>query len=73
MIGHRCKNCIWWDNEHDHVKTIPVTLNKVVPGICRKHKPGGLKIGDYYYGVQIIMDAYEFCGEFRGGSDRVPG
>ena len=65
MIGHRCKKCIWWDNEHEYVKTIPLKLSKTNPGICRKHKPGALRIGEYYYGVQPVMDGEEFCGEFR--------
>jgi len=67
MIGHRCKNCIWWDNQHDFAKTIPAKMSKANPGICRKHKPGALRIGEYYYGVQPVMDAEEFCGEFRKG------
>jgi len=65
MINHRCKNCQWWDNEHPVVNTIPLELGKAVPGICRKHKPGALKIGNFYYGAQPIMDAEDFCGEFR--------
>lgn len=40
-------------------------LEKNVPGLCRKHKPGAIAIDKYYYGVQPIMDANEFCGEFR--------
>ena len=30
-----------------------------------KHKPGSLRIGSYFYGVQPVTDADEFCGEFR--------
>jgi len=40
-------------------------LEKNAPGLCRKHKPGAIAIDKYYYGVQPIMDANEFCGEFR--------
>ena len=65
MITHRCKNCIWWDNQHPHAKTIPIKLNKTNPGFCRKKMPGALRIGEYYYGVQPIQDADDLCGEFR--------
>ena len=65
MISHRCKNCLTWDNQHPSVALIPLQLNKKDPGFCRKHRPGSLKIGQHYYGVQPIMDADEFCGEFR--------
>ena len=65
MISHRCRNCLWWDNQHPAVKEIPVELCKAEPGFCRKHKPLGLRIDLYFYGAQPIMDADEFCGEFR--------
>ena len=65
MISHRCKNCLWWDSEHPSVAHIPPELHKTRCGLCRKHKPGSLRIGNYCYGVQTIMDADEFCGEFR--------
>jgi len=65
MIGDRCKNCLWWDNQHPYVATIPKMLEKNNPGLCRKHKPGVLAIDKYYYGTQPVMDAQEFCGEFR--------
>lgn len=65
MIGHRCRRCIWWDNEHPATRNIPVELHKENPGFCRKHRPGSLRIGVYFYGVQPITDADDFCGEFR--------
>jgi hypothetical protein len=65
MIGHRCRNCMWWDNRHPAVSNIPVEMAKVEPGFCRKHKPGAIRVGAYYFGVQPVMDADEFCGEFR--------
>jgi len=65
MITHRCKNCIWWDNQHRGAANIPPDLDKTKLGFCRKHRPGSLRIGKYYYGVQPVMDADEFCGEFR--------
>lgn len=70
MVGHRCKNCLWWDNEHESVTSIPGQLGKVNPGFCRKHKPGSLRIGQHYYGVQPVMDGDEFCGEFRPGGQQ---
>ena len=67
MIEHRCEDCQWWDGRPEMVKDVPLELGKTQIGICRKHKPGGLKIGNRYYGVQPITDAQEFCGEFRRG------
>jgi hypothetical protein len=61
----RCGNCKWWDNTHQAVADIPIQLGKAEPGFCRKHKPGGLRIEYHFYGVQPVMDAEEFCGEFR--------
>ena len=65
MIAHRCKNCLWWDNVHPAVKEIPIELGKSKPGICRKHRPGSLRIDVHFYGVQPGTDANEFCGEVR--------
>ena len=65
MISHRCKNCIWWDCEHESVASIPAKLGKKTLGFCRKHKPGAMRIEMHYYGVQPVMDADEFCGEYR--------
>lgn len=65
MIKNRCVRCTWWDNQHDAVKLIPLLQGKKNPGICRKHKPGAIQIQNHYYGVQPVMDADEFCGEFR--------
>jgi hypothetical protein len=65
VIEHRCKRCIWWDDRHRAVEYIPIQLHKTSPGICRKHKPGSLRIGEHFYGVQPITDADDFCGEFR--------
>ena len=66
MIEHRCKNCQWWDNRPEMIALVPIELNKKNPGFCRKHKPGAIRIGSYYYGVQPVTDGDEFCGEFRG-------
>lgn len=65
MFSPRCRKCGWWDNVHPSVAAIPLELNKRDQGICRKHAPGSLRIGDYFYGVQPVMDGDEFCGEFR--------
>ena len=65
MVHLRCKTCMWWDNKHPLVKTIKDHLCKVNPGICRKHKPGAIKIENLFYGVQPIMDGDEFCGEWK--------
>ena len=69
MIVNRCRNCMWWDNEHLSVQNIPIELGKTEPGFCRKHKPGSLRIGQHFYGVQPVTDADEFCGEFRKEHD----
>jgi hypothetical protein len=65
VVSFRCKGCRWWDDRHPAVAEIPLQLCKKEPGFCRKHKPGALRIGDYFYGVQPVMDAEECCGEFR--------
>jgi hypothetical protein len=65
MITHRCHNCQWWDDQHPTVKLIPLEFGKERVGFCRKHKPGSLRKGDHFYGVQPVTDANEFCGEFR--------
>jgi hypothetical protein len=69
VIENRCKNCIWWDNQHPSVSAIPCPLDLVKerPGFCRKHKPGGVLVDRYHFGIQPVMDADEFCGEFRAG------
>lgn len=65
MVNYRCQHCKWWDNQHPAVEDIPIELKKTRPGFCRKHKPGSLRIGHHFYGVQPITDANDFCGEFR--------
>ena len=58
-----------WDNQHPAIKLVPVELGKPSPGFCRKKIPGALKIGTWYYGIQPIMDADEFCGEYKEDQD----
>jgi hypothetical protein len=65
MIGHRCRDCLWWDCVHYSVHDIPPELGKREPGFCRKHKPGAVLVGRFYAGAQPVTDADEFCGEFR--------
>ncbi len=69
MIDYRCKNCTWWDNQHPSVRYIPDVpeLAKAHPGFCRKHKPVGLSLKSCLFGAQPVMDAEEFCGEYRAG------
>jgi hypothetical protein len=66
MIDNRCKDCIWWDNTHISVTLIPVTEEKPNPGFCRKKRPGVILFKKHHMGVQPVMDAGEFCGEFKG-------
>ena len=65
MIGHRCKGCLWWDNQHVSVGSIAQIEWKPNPGFCRKHKPGAVLFQNNHVGIQPVMDADEFCGEFR--------
>ena len=65
MIANRCKSCIWWDSQHQSTKLLPLIPEKTAPGFCRKHKPGSIVIEKHYFGVQPVMDADEFCGEYR--------
>ncbi len=65
MVPYRCKNCIWWDATHPRLETIPAFPGITRPGICRKHKPGGVNVGGFIFGVQTIMDAEDLCGEAR--------
>ena len=65
MIAHKCKKCLWWDSEHariDYIKRVEWIPD---PGVCRKHKPGAINIDGTFIGTQPIMDANDFCGEFR--------
>jgi len=66
VINNRCKNCIFWDNQHISVKTIPATEEKPNPGFCRKKRPNVILFKEHHFGVQPVMDAEEFCGEFKG-------
>ena len=65
MITHRCKKCIWWDNEHVSVKAIPATIEKPNPGFCRKKRPNVIMFKEHHFGAQPVMDGGEFCGEFK--------
>jgi hypothetical protein len=68
MISHRCKDCVWWDNQHPSIKLVNPHLGKAVLGFCRRRRAGALRIEDAFYGVHPVMDADEFCGEFKGVS-----
>lgn len=69
MITHRCKHCLWWDNEHRSVNDIPIELGKIVPGFCRRRRPGAQRIGRHYYATFPVTDAEEFCGEFKADKE----
>jgi len=66
MIGHRCKNCLWWDSQHPSIALAKPELGKVDLGFCRRRRAGALRIERHFYGVHPVMDADEFCGEFKG-------
>jgi len=63
MVTHRCKNCIWYDTEHESLKKVVGDL-----GYCRKHKPIVFERSGKYYGGFPLLDKNDFCGEFRGES-----
>jgi hypothetical protein len=65
MISNRCKNCLWFDNVHESVRFLPIIEWKPNPGFCRKKRPGAILIDKSHVGVQPVMDADEFCGEFK--------
>jgi hypothetical protein len=67
MISHRCKDCEWWDNRHPSIADIPIELGKKTPGFCRRRKAVSLQIKQHVYGAHPVMDADEFCGEFKRG------
>lgn len=60
MIGYRCKNCRWFDQEHESL--VKVSENY---GYCRKHKPVIYRLENQYYGGWPLVDMEDFCGEFR--------
>jgi hypothetical protein len=65
MIAFRCGKCTWWDSQHPRLATAPAFDGIAKPGLCRKHKPGAVSVDGFFFGVQVIMDAEDFCGEFR--------
>ena len=71
MITHRCKNCTCWDSAHYSVQFIPEDIGKLSPGFCRKKRPNVIAYKEHHLGAQPVMDADEFCGEFKGGVSSV--
>jgi len=65
MIDYKCIDCLWWDEHHISVKSIPVTVEKSHPGFCRKKRPNVVMYKNHHFGTQPVMDAEEFCGEFK--------
>jgi len=65
MISHRCRNCIWFDREHESLKDVKLISGKYVVGYCRKHKPVVYSLADLYWGGWPLVDQNDLCGEFR--------
>lgn len=64
MIGHRCKNCLWWDNRGAFIKFLPEIPGKPEPGFCRRRKAGAVQYQGAHVAIHPVHDAEEFCGEF---------
>lgn len=65
MIGHRCRRCLWWDNQHVSVQAIGHFEFKPAPGFCRRRRPSAYMYEQNYLAIWPITDADEFCGEFK--------
>jgi len=65
MISHRCHRCEWFDNTHISVKFIVPLEWKPLPGFCRRRKAGVIAIEKNHIAVHPVVDADEFCGEFK--------
>ncbi len=60
----KCKNCIWFDKEHESL----VELNNAKFGYCRKHKPVIFqteRASKWWYGGWPLVDINDMCGEIR--------
>ncbi len=60
MVSHRCRRCMWFDQEHSSLIEVPGDY-----GYCRKHKPLVYPLEGRYYGGWPLVDVNDFCGEFR--------
>ena len=67
MIGHKCRDCLWWDNQHKRVK---LQSDDSDHGFCRKHKPVIFSCNNIYYGGWPLVEKNDFCGEFRKEGDK---
>ena len=65
MIDYKCKDCLWWDTEHVSVEYIVAIKWKPTPGFCRRRRAGVISVEKNHVGVHPVMDADEFCGEFK--------
>jgi hypothetical protein len=66
MIGHRCKDCSWFDREHESIKEIAKLISgKYEVGYCRKHRPVVFQMDAHYWGGWALVDINDLCGEFR--------
>lgn len=61
MIGHRCKKCIWWDDQHERLGEMQNQLY----GYCRKHRPVVWAANGRHWGGWPLVHAEDLCGEFR--------
>lgn len=66
MISARCKDCRAWDNREQFIKDLPKIPWKPNPGWCRRRRAAAIRFENVYVGVHQVMDAEEFCGEFKG-------
>ena len=65
MFGHRCKDCGWFDNQHESLKLIRLVAGKYEIGYCRKHFPIPSSLEGHFWGNWPLTDINDFCGEFR--------
>jgi hypothetical protein len=65
MIGHRCKDCSWFDQEHESIKAVKPMVGKYEIGYCRKHRPVVFPFENHYWGGWPLVDVNDLCGEFR--------
>lgn len=65
MIGYRCKDCVWFDKEHQSLSLVKLIPGKYDVGYCRKHFPGQIAAEGKYWGSWPLVDINDLCAEFR--------
>jgi hypothetical protein len=60
MVSCRCKDCAWFDREHESLNGAPKDF-----GYCRKHYPIVMSKDGLYYGRWPLVGELDLCGEFR--------